>query len=809
MPSTVRLDISVDPARVHPSARILGDCFLTGPLTRVGAGAVVENSYLENAVVEDGARVADSVLISTGKVHKHKCDAAGRWVSGGAETCAGAWAEVKRSVVMDSALGKGTRCADTSLEQCSIGPGCALRMAKAVLVTAGEAVTIHGPTEISEAWLGHHLTIDECGYFEGVFSNEFHVLDFDRQAGRLRVVETLDLPHLSRYGMNSIFSTNSGKLLPMPDGRLASLGPPVRLWHDNLLSHEPIMLGPCCWVSGWTKVVGQSGKPHATAEELLADAYATHLMPFSINGLDGETVWGQTLPGERCDGPGHKRRSPAWAFIHAPAAVIAMVRRLHAALPAEKLGAADSIVTLSLRNALAVVRAMAHERDIDIDAAPGRAAHGWKGWLIEAKTVIDALLASNIWEFRGGEPLNWRESDGRWTPADPDLLRKIAPDALEDQVSEEEILDAGHPRLEHHLGVTAAEMEHAKPFISPESKVAPDAWIGPGSHIAGKSIVGAGARIWRTTIYDSRIAAGAKVLRSLVRQSDIDKGAVVISSHVRDSILGAGSAAVCARVDRSRLAGPATVSPFGDVRNVDAEAPIIAGGCMDGARIRTPLMSMHMAGVATHIRAEPCRVDVGGKIVEIWSPPMLGGGSRILGSAERPVGMEGSFIGSNAIVEPGAYVGFGSFVLGLLTGEEGLPPFTVSTGPGPEGDGIGQVLAQFPSLIITHIIGWTYQASGAERAPAVAGLMRSQIEESARAAEWALQCRAAGKWDESSPYARYKSLRLYSKEQLQAGVEAYRGQLADDRWKMEFVGGELRFAVGTWAVAEGAARWGG
>ena len=187
---------------------------------------------------------------------------------------------------------------------------------------------------------------------------------------------------------------------------------------------------------------------------------------------------------------------------------------------------------------------------------------------------------------------------------------------------------------------------------------------------------------------------------------------------------------------------------------------------------------------------------------------MLGGGSRLLGTAKNPIDIEGAFIGSNAIVEAGAYIGFGCFVLGTLTGDEGLPPFTLSTSPGPEGDCIGAVLVQFANLVITHMIGWTYQAAGADKAVVAAALMQSQIRTGIAAVEWAMKARAEDSWDKSSPFARFKSLRLYSEKQLLSGLETYRSELADERWRLAFANDELRFTGnGVWHVADGIARW--
>ena len=609
--------------------------------------------------------------------------------------------------------------------------------------------------------------------------------------------------------MNSIHSTNSGKLLPQPDGLLKTFGPPVKLWHDPLLSHEPIMLGPCCWVSGWTKVVGQSAKPHASPEELAADVLATFLMPFSISCMDGQTVWGQVMPGERFDGPSYKQRRAAWTFMYSPEAVINMVRRVYEADGGKYRETADALAEMSLRNALALIRATAFGRGVDL--ANPASKRGWSGWLADANMTIQRLLEAGVWKFKGGEPVYWTLKNGRWSPRQPELLLALAPDAIASQVSEEAMLAASHAPLSHRLGVDAAALGEtlAEPSISSEAAVSPDAFVGPGVCIKGRSVVEAGARLWRSVIDNTSIGAGTLVMRSILEASEAGAGASVVSSDVRRTSVGAGSSIACAHVHRSRLPEHSIVSPFGDLLDVAATKPVIIGGAMSGADIRTALMSMHMAGKAEHLKAHPVTVEVGGNEVEIWPVPMLGGGSRILGTAEKPVELEGAFIGSNAIIEPGAYVGFGCFVLGTLTGEEGLPPFTLSTAAGPESDGIGSVLMQFANLVITHMLGWTYQAAGADKAAAAAELMRAQIKRGMAALEWALSTRrSSGDREMASAFACFKSLRLYSEKQLLAGLDTYRGELADERWNLAFCDGELRFTGrGSWRVSDGIARW--
>ncbi|MFH1571174.1 MAG: hypothetical protein ABIL09_24480, partial [Gemmatimonadota bacterium] len=299
MPQLARgLAPDVDASRVEATAALLGQSFVEGADTRIGAGAHIENSYLRNVVVEPGARLVNSVVVATGeraRVHARPGFAA-RWaIHQPYPPVVGTGAEIVDSTIRDASIGSRTRCAEAYVGGGTVGPDNVLSRVYAEAIQSGAHVRLEGPTEISEAWLGHHATIDTCGFFEGFFANDFYVLELDVATSRLAVREILDVPHVSRYGMNTINSTNSGNLMAQPGGALSSLGPHQGLWRDTLLSHEPMVLGPCCWVAGWTKVIGKSAAAHADADAMLADPLATQLSPFSVSGLDGGSVTGLVL----------------------------------------------------------------------------------------------------------------------------------------------------------------------------------------------------------------------------------------------------------------------------------------------------------------------------------------------------------------------------------------------------------------------------------------------------------------------------------------------------------------------------------
>ena len=802
----------VDRSKIAPDAEITGASLLTGPRTVVGAGAVVRNARVHNGVIAPGARVEDSIVQAEGRPRQHKCDAAGRVIVSGVKTPEiGARAVVRGATLINTAVGEGARVTDCWAHDCRFGPHNALSQAKFVLTETGERVAVRGPTEVTEAWLGHHATIDERGYFEGIFSNVFRRVERDAASGRLRVVDAIDLPHVSRYGVNTINSTNSGKLLPQPGGVARSFGRQGGLWHIGLLSHEQIELGPCCWVLPWTKVIGQSGAPHETDDDLVNDALTTYVMPFAMAGLDGAATQGLVMPGEMSVGFGPKQRKGAWVFTYTPGAVMAMVRRLREALEPDRRHLADTIVIEALRVAMVITEAMAAQRGVDLSLPCARQRRGWPRWIATTHALLRAHLHGNLWEFEAGEPRGWRMEAGRWTHPAMDRVLAIAPDALEIQRSEESLFVAEDPVPRARVAVPAGALPGTcgEPRIHPGARVAADATIGPGCRIGDGTIVASGAVLWNSVVEQCRIGQGAQVERSEVCGGAIGDRAVVRSCRMQDTRLGRDSHADAAAMRHADLAPLTTVSAFADLDDVRCAFGAILGGAFHCAEIGTHLMSMHMAGACRHLRAMPMVVDLDGERLAVPAIPMLGGGSLIRGTAEQPVEMACCFIGSNAVLEPDTRVGFGSFVLGRLGPHAGIPPFTLSTGPESRRHEIGAVLTAMPSTVMSHFIDWTFHALGPESAPWVARMVTAAIAEGIAAVRRELARRSGDDRPAGTPPELYRSLREYEDAHLRRGLDLYRQALDSGAWDLEYADGELRFASrkGRWLVRNGAAVW--
>lgn len=645
----------IDRSKIHPDAEIAGSSYLTGSKTVVNSGAVIRDTRVHDAVIAAGAAVIDSIVTAEGRPVTHKCDAAGHVVVSGAETPEIAvGAHVEGCTLINTSVSENSRITDTWAKDVRFGPRNSITAAKLIITNTSVGVTVTGPTEVSEAWLGDGATIDRRGYYEGLFPNTFRQLKFDGTSGKLRVIGTIKLPHLSRYGVNTINSTNSGKLLPQPDGVIKGFGPYRGLWSDALLSHEQIELGPCCWVAPWTKVIGQSSDPHQTDDELVNDRLMTYIMPFGIAGLDGDATNGLVMPGELSVGYGPKKRKGAWVFTYAPDLVIRMVMRLHEALEQERKGVADTIVIEAIRTAIEITKALAFEHDVDLTAEPSVQRRGWPQWITTTYALLAAHVESGLWDFSDGRPVGWKHEDGRWTHVSIDRILAIAPDALERQVSEEDVFSFDDPVPPAKVAVPSGFVRGTggEPRIDPAAKIADDAFLGPGCIVGPGCEIQAGTQVWNSVLSNCKVGAGACVERSIIEDGALGANSVVHSCRMSNTTLGAQSAADAGVMTNSSLADRTTVSAFANIKKVRAVWPTILGGAFSNTEIDVVLMSMHMAGGCCHLRAIPTVIEVGGKSVTVPAIPMIGGGALIRGTHEKPVEIECSFVGSNAIIEP-------------------------------------------------------------------------------------------------------------------------------------------------------------
>jgi carbonic anhydrase/acetyltransferase-like protein (isoleucine patch superfamily) len=808
----------VDRSRISPQAEVSGSSYITGKRTVIEAGAVVRDSRVHDAAIGAGATVIDSILIAQSHhEHEHRCDAAGRCVVRGADQpAAGAGAEVSGCTLIDTSIGARSRVVDTWAQDCRIGDDCDIRQAKIIITNTASQVTVQGPTEISEAFLGHHTIIDRRGYLEGIFSNKFHRLALDAGSGKLKVVETIDLPHVAKYGVNTVNSTNSGKLMPQGGKPLSSFGKVGGLWGGlNMLSHEQIELAPCCFVVPWTKVVGQSPQPHATDEQLVNDELTTYLMPFSMAGHEGDLTRGLVMPGELSTGLGTKQRKGGWVFTYAVDAVIAMVARLHAALEPSRKHVADSIVRQAIETAIEMTKAMAHKNNMDLSLPLDKQRHGWPMWIAQTHALLQAHLQGDLWQFKDGKPVGWRKEGGHWTHANIAALLAVAPDALENQKSLDELYAFADPVPAAHVTIPTGAVAGSQgaPAVDRSAKIAKDAFVGPGCRIGKDVVIESGASVWNSVIEKCTIRSSASVWRSIVHGGSVGEGTVVRSCRMENTAIGARSTAQCASMVDSSLADETTVSAFADVANTSCKYGTILGGWFHDVSIDVYLMSMHMTGGCSGMKAHPTSVTVDGRTVQMPAIPMLGGGSLIRGTRDKPVEMECCFLGSNAIVDAGTYIGFGSFILGQLGPDAGLLPFSISTDATIAHHQIGGVLTNMPSTILTHFIPWTYNAVGADLAPAVAEMMKQAMRDGISAIEHEQARRAKSQTAVTSSaapaLAKYKCLPQYTNEQLASGLATYKRWLDGGAYDMTYRGGELVLSStrGQWMERTGSALW--
>jgi len=815
----------VNPDHISGEAVIRGNSLVEGEHSCVQGSASIEDSYCINAEIDNRAIIKKSLLISTGNSFQHKCDPAGKYVVQGANVRIGPNSEIVSCYLTNTSIAENCSIINSSFTNCNIGSCNKITKTKMVLAHSENGVTLEGPTEISEAWLGRKTHINRLGYFEGVFLNEFPVLDYDEQNGKLIVRDILDIPHVSEYGRNTIISTNSGRLLNQPRGIMKDFGPQVQLWHDSLLSHDPVLLGPCCWVCPWTKVIGKSAGIHSSHDNTSVDMLLTYLMPFSVSGLQSDSVCGLSAPGERAVDYGYKNRCGGWVFDHCRNAVIRMVARLYQALDPHEKDKADIVVKASLNNALCLVKYWADQWHLNLNEPRHQQPDGKAKWLWDYRNVILAHMDADIWNFKNGKIVSGKpalqdqsEISEDELMAEPEEMKtddiRLANALCENDLKETTISEGFiHPNADiHPIAVIDSSAQIGAGAIIKER-----ARIGPGTVVKGRTTVGRNTRLFRTILENTTVGHDSRLTHCQILGSNEQickignrvelTGCKIINSEISDHTSG-----VDAKVSNSKLAHHTNLAMFAAVDHVVSTRPMIIGGIMSDSRIDTPLMSMHAAGKIEGLMAKPVHLNIDGQTMEMPAVPMLGGGCRIRGrdTAENAVILEGCFIGSNTIIESNTYVGFGSFILGHLGPDEGLLPFTVSTHPGPQADDIGGVLIRFPNMVITHFIGWTWQALPPEHADLIVHLITHQIMRGIKLIRNELDRRKQGlPWDGQQGHTLFKSLPIYSEQQLINGLRNYEESLKQGRWEMQCDGINLFFTNnnGHWAVKDGRVRW--
>ncbi len=359
------------------------------------------------------------------------------------------------------------------------------------------------------------------------------------------------------------------------------------------------------------------------------------------------------------------------------------------------------------------------------------------------------------------------------------------------------------------LPVNALQGTGGEPEISPDADISPGAMIGPGCRIGSGVVVEQGASVWNSLLEDCRIGADSTVERTTIVNSSVGAGCTIRSCVLDNAQIGDKVEALSATIAQSELADLSRLSAFADVRDVQAACGSILGGQVHGADIQSHLMAMHMAGGCEHFKTIPTGVKLEGMDVLIPAVGMIGGGAVIRGTAQSPVLLECSFIGSNAIIEAGCYVGFGCFVLGRLPSDTGLLPFTTSLGPDTGSHRIGGVLGGMASVILTHFVSWAYHATGYDLADAVAQLPRQAIVHGIAAIEWELARRKGNPQADSDGFERYKTMTDYCEAQLLTGLDRYTRSLESGAWEMAYRDGQLTFTSpkGNWVEKDGSAFW--
>ena len=212
----VVLDVSEGKGQiiVLKGARLTGTTYLKASKDNsvvIEKDAIVDSSYLEGVTVGEDAVVRHSVLVTAlGSIdapESWQFDTEGKFKVSGSRTRIGAHATVDGyTVIVNSAVGEGTKIEGGVYKESNIGPSNRLSHTKMTLVHTEKDVTLQGsdrlPLEVSEAWLGYGFYSDQQAFIDSALHpNQILSLRFDGTTETLHGYKAFMLPQLSFVGL--------------------------------------------------------------------------------------------------------------------------------------------------------------------------------------------------------------------------------------------------------------------------------------------------------------------------------------------------------------------------------------------------------------------------------------------------------------------------------------------------------------------------------------------------------------------------------------------------------------------------------
>ncbi len=422
--------------------------------TALLAGATLDRSIAEGALVRERVRVTDAVLQpafdedSWGytpatasnpelSVTNHTVEYQGRTY----HVEVGRAATVASSVLQGSVVGDGSRIVESAIGVSRWGEQTQLRRVKSQLVTAAQGhVDVESPTatEISETAIvgvppaeypGTQFSLrNDRGYTEMVALNKIPLATYER--GKLTVTwYEHPVPPLMLLGDLAIFSIFGGAPNPhsiKTDGQ-STPGVITKITGapgEQTSQHGRIIADPLSVVAPFTKVIGRLlGVPDVSDPTAVAtEAEVTHLGALSVIGVDehlgmlGAEAWGQLLPGEARGSLSRAAGVAPWTFMYAPEVIFTLMGQLAQGFPEGERGRYDDLPQRLLESGLAMSR-----WQLDQESAKPQRDKRVLDRLTQYIDGYERLLASNAWVSDGWiqdgnlrHPAHWHSVEGRW-----------------------------------------------------------------------------------------------------------------------------------------------------------------------------------------------------------------------------------------------------------------------------------------------------------------------------------------------------------------------------------------------------------
>lgn len=727
--------IMPDGARVHKTASVDTDCVIEGKKTVIGPRAIIKGcSIISNATVNAGAYIESSIIKTTDNTDKWRYKKGSDiMVKSRRPVSIGKGAKVIKSVIYSSRLGNNTEIYESTIEHSDIGEENHFEKAKVCLAKTMQKVWVTW-AEVSEGIFGFGFRYDGLAlggpaYFEGVYSNRFSVAtilhkDLSKMTeeevnGIISDPEKLQafvkgikfksiksIPHVSQYMPYVIYSVFTGKNLPPENGVLKSIKGEDG---EQLSQHARIAIDPVIAIAAGTDVSPRIiGRPDPRRpKKTLKTQEFTHQSCFSLSGFNGPMVHGQIRPGAESHSLSPSRIQHLWAFTHTPSLVFELMAKISDFLPEGEKDKFDDLPIRAIETAFLMTLSDLNRIKTDIETAIDSGDQARVASLRKLeRNLTDALpiyirnlradKEFKLWHFKNGKPSgSWHQDEtGRWINDNVSLsFLSCEKEDEYKQYSVNEALEHDNVQKRQKPASVLSKRDllvitgKAKMGGRPKVEAAETAQIGKNVRFFGNGNVkiGPDARLenclivsnGETIISESANLSLVRLEASGGKTISVGAGVMLDYSNIKDSTIGMATKGCYVRISEGSQIGECNeLNPFADICDTKTSSRNIIGHVIKHSTIARGFISRHIPTEIYYLETPPTIIRVGDKEYEMANPINIGAGAHIIGEEGHPVTIAwGGFIGSNAIIKPGAIIN-ASFILGEVPRDKEILPLT-------------------------------------------------------------------------------------------------------------------------------------